>query len=224
MDSMNPEDIDALFFDFDGVLADSVNVKTEAFAALFAHHGSDVEQKVVKHHLANGGMTRRDKFKVYYQEFLKEPLSAEKMEELCEGFAQLVVEKVIAADEIPGAENFLKEYTQKASVPAFVISATPQEEIELIVARRGWSKYFKEVLGAPTSKGEHVARLVDDYGYNTTKCFFFGDALSDYNAAAEHQVPFVALAEDEASILVKTYPEMTWYTNFEEIRKSYGIS
>ena len=221
---MNPEYIEALFFDFDGVLADSVNVKTEAFAALFAHHGSDVEQKVVEHHLANGGMTRRDKFNVYYQEFLKEPLSAEKMEELCEGFAQLVVDKVIAADEILGAEAFLKEYTQEANIPAFVISATPQEEIEMIVSKRGWSKYFKEVLGAPISKGGHVARLVQDYGYNTRQCFFFGDALSDYKAADEHTVPFVALAEDEASILVKTYPGLSWYRNFEEIRKSYSVS
>ena len=41
-------DYKALFFDFDGVLADSVEVKTNAFAKLFEKFGSEIQAKVLE--------------------------------------------------------------------------------------------------------------------------------------------------------------------------------
>ncbi len=64
----------AFFFDFDGILADSVEVKTRAFAKLFESYGPEIQARVVEHHRKNGGMTRKDKFRHYYAEFLKSPL------------------------------------------------------------------------------------------------------------------------------------------------------
>ena len=45
--------IRSIVFDFDGVLVDSVNIKTEAFARLFDHEGPEVLEKVVAYHLEN---------------------------------------------------------------------------------------------------------------------------------------------------------------------------
>ena len=56
----------AYFFDFDGVLADSVEVKTLAFAKLFEEFGAGIQEKVVAHHRNHGGMSRYDKFRHYY--------------------------------------------------------------------------------------------------------------------------------------------------------------
>ena len=55
---MRGSDLDALIFDFDGVLADSVEVKTRAFAKLFQSYGPEIEDRVVKYHRNNGGMSR----------------------------------------------------------------------------------------------------------------------------------------------------------------------
>ena len=106
MDTMRYE---AFFFDFDGVLADSVEVKTRAFAKLFEPYGTEIEAKVVDHHRRNGGMTRVDKFRHYYKEFLQEPLNDEMLDSLCRKFSQLVVDEVVESPEIPGAEKFLQE-------------------------------------------------------------------------------------------------------------------
>jgi beta-phosphoglucomutase-like phosphatase (HAD superfamily) len=65
----------AFFFDFDGVLADSVEVKTKAFARLFEPFGPEVMARVVDHHRRYSGVTRVDKFRHYYREFLQQPLS-----------------------------------------------------------------------------------------------------------------------------------------------------
>lgn len=67
-------DIHTILVDFDSVLADSVEVKTRAFAKLFEPHGPDVVSKVVEHHRKYGGMTRVDKFRHYYRRFLRKPL------------------------------------------------------------------------------------------------------------------------------------------------------
>ena len=44
-----PAHVDVVFFDFDGVLADSVEVKGRAFGSLFSEYGSDVVSRVMRH-------------------------------------------------------------------------------------------------------------------------------------------------------------------------------
>ena len=58
-----------IIFDFDGVVAESVQVKTDAFAYLYASHGKKIVSKVTEHHELNGGMSRFEKIK-YYHKFL----------------------------------------------------------------------------------------------------------------------------------------------------------
>ena len=55
-----------IIFDFDGVIADSVQVKTDAFAALYKPYGPDIVKKVVEHHEANGGMSHFEKIRLYH--------------------------------------------------------------------------------------------------------------------------------------------------------------
>ena len=42
-----------IIFDFDGVIAISNHIKTEAFEELYAKYGKDIANKVVSHHLLN---------------------------------------------------------------------------------------------------------------------------------------------------------------------------
>ena len=51
-----------IIFDFDGVILDSVNIKTEAFYKLFEQYGSKIANQVVDYHIINGGMSRFKKF------------------------------------------------------------------------------------------------------------------------------------------------------------------
>ena len=50
-------------FDFDGVIVDSVNIKTEAFAEIYKPYGQKIVDRVINHHISNGGMSRFKKFK-----------------------------------------------------------------------------------------------------------------------------------------------------------------
>ncbi|MEA5090926.1 HAD family hydrolase [Solidesulfovibrio sp.] len=201
----------ALFFDFDGVLADSVSVKTRAFARLFEAHGPDVVARVVEHHLRHGGMNRFDKFRHYYAQFLGLPLSEADMAGLCDRFAALVVEEVVAAPEIPGAGAFLEHCR---GIPRFVVSGTPDAEIREICRRRRLDGHFREILGAPTDKATHVTRLLDRYGFEPAACLFFGDAGSDWRAAGTCGVPFVGILPGPDAPLLTQAPDIVWYPDF----------
>jgi len=207
--------IKALFFDFDGVLADSVEVKTRAFAKIFESYGGEIEAKVVDHHRQHGGMTRVEKFRHYHTEFLKKPLDDNLMERLCSEFSRLVLDEVVASPEIPGAEAFLTKWHDH--IPCFVISATPGDEIQKIVQRRGLERFFKEVLGSAASKTENLKRLLDNYGFNPAECIFFGDAESDYRAARNCGVEFIAILPGQDAPLLEIAPDVRWTNGFETL-------
>jgi beta-phosphoglucomutase-like phosphatase (HAD superfamily) len=213
-------DWQAFFFDFDGVLADSVEVKTRAFAQLFAPFGPEIAAKVVEHHRRYSGVTRVEKFRHYYQEFLGQPLDEAGLADLCSRFARLVVDEVVAAPEISGAEAFLHRWA--ARLPCFVVSATPEPEIIEIVRRRGWSEYFKEVMGAPRSKKENLANLLGRHRLMPARCLFFGDAESDYRAAQACGVHFLGILPDQQAPLLQAAPEVKWVRDFTQVEQELG--
>ena len=72
------------------------------------------------------------------------------MDRLVNKFSKIVMDKVIACPQIPGAENFIQvNFIQRK---CYINSATPQNEIRQIVSARGLQKYFHNVLGSPSSK------------------------------------------------------------------------
>ena len=212
----------AFFFDFDGVLADSVEVKTEAFAKLYEPYGPEVVAQVIDHHRRHGGMTRIDKFRYYHRDYLGKTLSDEEMAELCREFSELVVDKVVAAPEISGAGEFLRKWCSQ--LPCFVISATPQEEIRQIVRRRGIMGYFEEILGVPVSKKDNLQRLLKQFHLNPSKCCFFGDAESDYRAAHACGVEFIGIVNDADSPLIRALPEIRYMKDFTDVENKFGLA
>ena len=187
-------------FDFDGVLADSVNIKTLAFRELYKEYGDSVLSKVVEHHNANGGMSRFEKFKYYHQNFLKIDLNEEDIEELSNKFSGLVIESVIRCSEIRGAEEYLKKSYRNNKL-LFVNSATPEPEIREIIKRRRMNAYFTGVFGSPKSKLDNLRVILSDYNIEVDQIVFFGDALSDYDAANSLGCMFVGIGKDIEKIL-----------------------
>jgi len=181
--------IKAIIFDFDGVLVESVDVKTKAFAKLFENYGPEVVQQVVEHHLINGGMSRFEKIKHYYSKFLCEPLSQGGLDMLCDRFSEMVVEQVVNAPWVKGAQSFLESNNKKFLM--FIISGTPQKELRDIAQKRNMESYFKDILGSPDNKITLTSKVLDKYNFHRKDVVFIGDAMTDYNAAMETGINFV---------------------------------
>lgn len=190
--------IKTIFFDFDGVLVESVDIKTEAFGKLFQKEGDAVVQAVLEHHRRNTGVSRFDKFRYIYATILKRKLDDREMERLCSDFERLVVDSVVEAPFVRGAEEFLRAHTKEFD--CYVVSATPQQEIEMIIDRRGMAGFFKAVFGSPLSKTEAVARIIKGRPADPRYAVYIGDALSDHRAALENGVKFIARMQGNESV------------------------
>ena len=181
--------IRAVVFDFDGVLAESVDVKTRAYALLFHDEGEDVVRQVVNFHLKNGGVSRFEKFRFYYSDILRCPLSEERFQELCTQFSRLVVDEVVASPWVSGAKEFLIRNEKKYTFA--IVSGTPEDELKEIVQRREMDHFFGLVRGSPKDKVTLLGEVMDEYKLKPEEMLFVGDAETDWSAAQETGVPFL---------------------------------
>jgi phosphoglycolate phosphatase-like HAD superfamily hydrolase len=189
--------IKAVIFDFDGVILESADIKTVAFLELFGHR-PDLQPAILAHHLDNLGVSRYDKFAWIYTELLGQPFSAEIRERLGRDFSSLVLEKVLACPFVPGAYETL--HSLYSRMPLFVASGTPQEELDLIIEKRGLNMYFKEVWGSPHQKDAIIRDILGRYNLLPQEAVMVGDGFSDYKASVKTNLHFVArnIPEQEA--------------------------
>ena len=189
------DNFQVILLDFDGVLAESMNVKTDTFAKLFEPFGKEIVEKVVKHHVENGGISRYKKIKFYYEKYLNKELSDEELEKIAQEFSDIVVDKVIKSHWVKGAKEFLEKYHKKLDL--YVISGTPQKEMELIIKKRNMGKYFKGVFGTPDTKPVIAKKIIKEKNYSNKNVLYVGDCLSDYNDAIEAKISFLGRVPKE---------------------------
>jgi HAD superfamily hydrolase (TIGR01549 family) len=190
----------AVVLDFDGVVLDSVGIKTKAFARLFEDKGPAVVRQVVNYHLANGGISRFRKFAHIYTNILGEPLSEEESNRLGDRFSALAFDEIVKAAWIPGAPEFLRNYYQRYLL--FVASGTPHEELQQILRQRGIEQYFIGAFGSPMTKAEIVSNIIAENRLEKAETLFVGDAMTDFQAAMESGVGFIGIARDSTSPIV----------------------
>ncbi len=183
--------LQAVFFDFDGVIVDSNATKTEAFRSLFKNYDQKLVAEIIDYHRRHGGISRVEKIRYAHRHIIKHHFSDEELKDWAAAYSELVKEKVIAIEWIDGAKEFLDK--KKDSLLMFLISGTPEDELEYIIKRRKMSGYFQKVLGSPIKKPDHVRNILFEYHLNPKRCAFVGDALTDLHAAQETGLRFIGV-------------------------------
>ena len=177
-----------LFWDFDGVIKDSIAVKAQAFERLFAPFGAEVAARVRRHHERNGGVSRYEKLPLYLR-WAGRHDSAVEVTRYCELFSAAVRQAVIDSPWVPGAREYLqRNHGRQCCV---LLSATPHAEIQSIVAALDIVSWFREVHGAPTSKIEAIRSVLARWQSAPTDALVIGDSDSDYAAARATGVEFL---------------------------------
>ena len=178
----------AVVFDFDGIILESVDVKTRAFVALFADRPEHADE-IRRLHLDNAGMPRYEKFERIHRDILGLPLDEEQSARLGRDFGALIRAEMLSCDFVAGAPELLERLA--ASYPLYVASATPEGEMREIVGERGLAHFFTEVYGSPSTKADILQRILDENDFEPGEVVFVGDALSDYKAAVTVGAMFV---------------------------------
>ena len=184
-----------LLLDFDGVVLESVDCKTEAFAKLYASYGQEVQKEVIQHHSMNGGMSRFEKIKLYHDKFVGIHLTESEVNEWANKFAELVLQQVLKSEFVPGSMDFFKKYSKQINL--WVITATPQKEIEFICKELNIASYFKGIFGSPENKTHWINVLKSRFAISSETSYFIGDSPNDLTAAEATEIPFILRVSEQ---------------------------
>lgn len=184
-----------LFFDFDGVILDSVPVRTEGFRQVLKDFSNDQVNKLIDYHEINGGISRYAKFKWFYKEVLNQDLSQEQLDQYTSEFSQIMLSELTNKKYlIQETVDFLKRTF--LSMPMHVVSGSDQTELRQLCEELDVAKYFNSIYGSPTAKDINISQMLEKYEYDGEDTIMIGDSINDYDAANEHGVYFCGFNQE----------------------------
>jgi phosphoglycolate phosphatase-like HAD superfamily hydrolase len=186
--SINLKNYKLIFWDFDGVIKESVEVKSRAFCELFDSFDLTLKERIRIHHQHNGGLSRFEKMPIYLK-WAGLPASPEDIKDYCERFSAKVQQNVINSPWVAGAEDYLRSNKYKQLF--VLISATPQHELEQILCALNLINCFEGIYGAPIFKKDAINDALAKSQLKPLECLVIGDAVVDLDAAISHGIPFL---------------------------------
>lgn len=184
-----------LVFDCDGVILDSVPVKTRAFARLTEPYGPEARDRLVMYHTVHGGVSRYLKFAWFFREILHREITPEESAEWGRKFAEYALDEVRKCELIPGALEVLKNWHGR--LPLYVCSGTPTDELRLVLKERGLAGYFKDIYGYPPTKAEVLKNIIAAEKLDFPEdALMVGDSITDEDAADKAETLFYGVGKE----------------------------
>jgi phosphoglycolate phosphatase len=180
-----------IVLDFDGVILASTEVKSRAFEEIFSRY-PDVSQKATAFHHAHKGVSRNQKFQYLVHDLLglEDP---ELINQLSEEFGQIVEDRILGCEFVPGAKVFLNHWHGR--LPLYVASTNSPQELGRIICRLGLTRYFDRVLADPGPKAVLLQEILNHTGLVAAEVVFVGDSAGDLEAAREVGARFVGVGD-----------------------------
>ena len=193
----------SIIFDCDGVILQSNHLKTQAFSKALSNEPKELVEKFIDYHKKNGGISRYQKFKYFYNKIKNESNSDRHISLAIDKYSILVKKELLLVDFVPGFLSVIN-YLNEHKIKCFVISGGDQLELNDIFIKRNINEKFFRILGSPVSKKQHLKNLI----YNSEierPIIFFGDSYSDLDASIKYQIDFCFVSQFSEWEMVSNY-------------------
>ena len=188
MKILNTKHYKIFFFDFDGTLKDSDNIKSKAFIKIFNSTNKKLNEKIKNHHFKNSGISRYKKIPIYMK-WNNISLTKKNINLYLKKFSNLTINSVSKAKWIPEAKRYINQIKKDKKI--YLITAIPTDEILIILKKLKMLNKFKKVFGSPLNKVSKIREIIKRDKYKKKDCIYFGNSLSDFNAAKRNKIKFV---------------------------------
>lgn len=178
----------AVILDFDGTLVESVGIKDRAFESLFGAY-PEWESEIEPYHRSHNATIRFEKFHHIVTEMLHEEYTESRGDELAQAFAEQVYQGLTECPWVDGALEALDRLGEVA--PLYLVSVSPSEELDRVLAARGISDRFTRVYAHPWTKVDAFADILVAEGISAAEAVFVGDTREDREAAETVGIAFV---------------------------------
>lgn len=180
---------DILIFDCDGVILNSNTLKIEAMKSALIESGitsAEVNTCTIffKH---NFGKSRFYHIDYFAEKLLKIDTSIVEQFKinLLASYSKQCKSLYLLANLTP----FVSEILNTSIGTKYVASGSEQQELRDVFQQRQLAGYFKEILGSPENKVNHVSSIVAKHP--SSKAVMIGDAVSDLKAAKDNGIDFI---------------------------------
>jgi phosphoglycolate phosphatase-like HAD superfamily hydrolase len=178
-----------LFFDFDGVILDSHEIREAAFRNIFSDIPKHLVDRLIIYHRNHGGISRYAKISWFYNNVLGKNCDDELLQKLSHKFS--VYSRLHLSNPdllIIPTINFIKKVHQLC--PLHIITGADEAEIINLCRELDILRFFQSVRGSPTPKNILLAQELANWSYTPEQVIMIGDSITDYNAAYENDVEF----------------------------------
>ena len=177
-----------VFWDFDGVIKDSIMAKSIAFENLFAPYGAELAARVRRHHENHAGISRTEKIPIYLR-WAGEDHTPENSRLFCERFGKEVRSAVVKSPWVPGVREYLFNYFKDQKF--VLVTATPHDEIMDIVSELELVQVFSRISGAPQRKDKVIREMLSTLSISPCNALLIGDSATDLAAARLTGIGFI---------------------------------
>ena len=190
---INMDKYDFFIFDCDGVILDSNKLKSNAFAEALPNEPPDLVAEFVQYHKQNGGISRYEKFRYYFEEMKKQVEAEAEIDKALNNFAAIVSEGLLKCNYIPGVVEIIRELFN-LNKRLFVVSGSDEKELIQVFRQRGIDHYFENIYGSPDTKPDILKRELEQ-GLLKSPMVYIGDSKHDYECAKRYNSDFIFMTQ-----------------------------
>ncbi len=169
-------------FDCDGVLLDTMTAKVDAFRQWVLACWPDYESVFIDNVMSSFGRSRVFQIEWFFRHCLDLAPDAETLKAEVERFTAICEPLCEQAGWLSGSSEFVT-ICQEAGIPCYVLSGTPQQPLEQMVAAHHGTDRFRAIIGSPPAKPESLAAILTREAVCAEQVLFVGDAEADAQAA-----------------------------------------
>lgn len=193
-----------IFWDFDGVILDSMRIKGDGFIELFNNYEDKYIMLLEKYHYENGGISRFEKIRYFYNKVLKKTITEEQIIVLANEFSEIIKNKIEDKKNlIQETLVFIRNNYKKFNF--HIVSGSEHNELNQLCKKFELHEYFFDICGSPIEKSILVNNLLNKYTYKTSETILIGDSKNDYEAAKINGIKFYGFNNNALINISDTY-------------------
>ena len=192
--------IKAVGFDFDGTLIVSEETKAKECANVFREKFNR-KRGIATAYKKLTGRNRREKVVALFKQVMKRDAKRSELKLVDEHFGKHY-ERSLKTCPLTACSNIIEELSKQVDF-MFLLSLENKKEVVKVAKHCGVAKYFKEILGGPTSKVDNLLHVLEKHKLKGPEVLYFGDAHSDVVASKKVKVKIALLGKNHKTKILK---------------------
>ena len=175
------------FFDLDGTIFDSAIIKLNSFINFFKLHNA-LSENTLKYLKDNEGIPRKLKIEKLSQ------ITSLNKDKLSNQFDIFLKHELLNVKPIDGVFDYLTKL-KSLKISVILVSAAPLTEVKTLLEKHSMINLIDELNCSVSNKTTLVKDIINKKSINTKYCCYFGDGVTDMNAAKKNNIKYINVGD-----------------------------